>query len=386
MTELTEAGEDTAAGHVGGPDGAAVFPPVGLPRPTPDDEVARLLESPGFGRVMTDHMISAAYSVEEGWHDARLTAYQPLSLQPSSLVLHYAQSIFEGLKAYAQPDGGVALFRPADNARRFNASARRMAMPELPEEWFVEGLETLVRADRRFVPREQDQSLYLRPFMFADEPMLGVRPSASYRFLVIASPSESFFGASTGTVTVWLSHEYVRAAPGGTGEAKCAGNYAASLLAQQQAAEKGCDQVVWLDAVERRFVEEMGGMNLCFVMQGEQGGATRLVTPELTGTLLAGVTRDSLLTLGRDFGLDVAEERIDIEQWEKGCRDGTITEVFACGTAAVVTPVGEVRHAGGEWTVGDGRPGPVTMQLRNALLDLQHGKSPDTHGWRLRVD
>jgi branched-chain amino acid aminotransferase len=383
MTELTEAEEDAASTDRGS---TGRFEPVGLPVPTPDEEVARLLEAPGFGRVLSDHMISAEYTEGRGWHDARLTANQPLLLSPAALVLHYAQAIFEGLKAYAQQDGGVAIFRPWENARRFRSSARRMAMPELPEEWFVEALETLVRADRRFVPQSQENSLYLRPFMFADESMLGVRPSHSYRFLVVASPAESFFGSTAKPVCVWLSHEYVRAAPGGTGGAKCAGNYAASLLAQQEAADQGCDQVVWLDAIERRFVEEMGGMNLCFVMQGDDGGPARLVTPELTGTLLPGVTRDSLLVLGRDLGLEVSEERIDTEQWEKGCRDGTITEVFACGTAAVVTPVGRVRHARGEWVVGDGQPGPVTVQLRQALLDIQHGRAADVHGWMLRVD
>jgi branched-chain amino acid aminotransferase len=361
------------------------FEPVELPEPTSDAEVARLLDDPGFGRVLTDHMISARYTAGDGWHDKQLTAFKPIELSPAAMVFHYGQAIFEGLKAYRQADGSVAMFRPHDNARRFDASARRMAMPALDEGMFVEALQTLVAADRRFVPAEYLQSLYLRPFMFADEAGLGVRPAATYHFLVIASPAENFFGHDASSVTVWLSHEYVRAAPGGTGAAKTSGNYAGSLLAQAQAAEQGCDQVVWLDALERRFVEEMGGMNLCFIFQGEDGGPVRLVTPELTGTLLAGITRDSLLVLGRDLGLEVSEERIDIEQWEKGCADGTISEVFACGTAAVITPVGKVRHAGGEWTVGDGGTGPVTRQLRDALLDIQHGRRPDVHGWMQRV-
>jgi branched-chain amino acid aminotransferase len=361
--------------------GDHTFEHVNLPEPMPDEDVARLLADPGFGRVFTDHMVIVDFTAERGWHDARLTAYAPLVLDPAAMVFHYSQEIFEGLKAYHQAAGGVAIFRPGENARRFNASAHRMAMPELPDGMFVEALVELLGADRRFVPVSEHQSLYLRPFMIATEPMIGVRPSAEYRFMVIASPVAGFFSAEAKPVTVWLGREFVRAAPGGTGAAKTGGNYAGTLLAQRQAAAEGCDQVVWLDAVERRYVEELGGMNIFFVMQGEDGGPTRLVTPELTGTLLPGVTRDSLLSIGRDLGLEVVEDRVDVEQWEKGCADGTISEVFACGTAAVVTAVGGVRHAAGGWTVGDGTLGPVTKQLREALLDVQYGRAPDLHGW-----
>lgn len=386
-------GEESSTEEPGGASGAAgagaeeggFFRPVDLPDPTPDEEVERELADPGFGRVFGDHMITAEYDSTRGWYDGRLSAYGPMLFDPATMVFHYSQEIFEGLKAYRQADGGVAIFRPWDNARRFRGSARRMAMAELPEALFVEALDTLVRADRRWVPGQEGESFYLRPFMIATDVGLGVRPSDSFRFLVVGSPASNFFGSDTRPVSVWLSHEYVRAAPGGTGEAKTGGNYAASLLAQRQAAEQGCEQVVWLDAIERRYVEEMGGMNLCFVFQGEDGGPSRLVTPELTGTLLAGITRDSLLAIGRDLGLDVAEERIDVGQWEKGCADGSITEVFACGTAAVVTPVGAVRHAGGSWTVGDGTSGPVTTRLRERLLDIQHGRAEDAHGWMHRV-
>ena len=380
---MAEATGNDGDGGLETPSG--LFAPVDLPVATPDADVERLCADPGFGRVFSDHMITMRYDTERGWHDGQLTARRPLLFDPASVVFHYGQAIFEGLKAYRQADGGVAIFRPHDNARRFQASSRRMAMAELPEDYFVEALETLVRVDARFVPNGEGKNLYLRPFMIATEVGLGIRPSSEYLFCVLATPSESIFHSESNAITVWLSHEYVRAAPGGTGEAKTAGNYAGSLLAQRQAAEQGCDQVVWLDAIERRFVEEMGGMNLCFVFNDGDGAPPRVVTPELTGTLLAGITRDSMLKLAVDLGYGASEERIDVEQWEKGCADGTITEVFACGTAAVVTPVGRVRHAGGEWTIGDGTMGPVTLRLHNALIDVQHGRTPDRHGWMTRV-
>jgi len=348
--------------------------------PRTAEERAALLQDPGFGQVFTDHMVTASYSRDEGWHGARLSAYEPLVLDPATSVLHYGQAIFEGLKAYHQPDGSVALFRPDQNAARFQRSARRLAMAELPEELFLESLQALVRADRDWVPTRPGESLYLRPLMIATDPFLGVRPSFTYRYLLFASPAANYFPGGVHPVSVWLSTEYVRAALGGTGEAKCAGNYAASLVAQAQAAEQGCDQVVWLDAIEHRWVEEMGGMNLYFVRADG-----RLVTPALTGTLLPGVTRDSILTLGRDLGLETEERRISTQEWQEGCADGSITEVFACGTAAVVTPVGEVKHAGGSFTVADGGSGAVTMKIREALLGIQQGTAPDPHGWMVPV-
>ena len=358
-----------------------------VPSPTrrSDAERAALMADPGFGRVHTDHMVAVRWTQERGWHDARLSAYAPLELDPSAMVLHYGQAIFEGLKAYRQPDGGVAVFRPHENARRFNRSASRLAMPELPEELFVAAVEQLVEIDRPWVPTAAGQSLYLRPFMIATEAQVGMRPAHEYLFLLIAFPVTPFFSGEVRPVTVWLSNEYVRAAVGGTGEAKCAGNYAGSLLAQRQAAEKGCDQVVWLDAVERRWVEEMGGMNLFFVQADESGAPTRLMTPALTGTLLPGVVRDSLLALAPELGLEVVEGRISVEEWRKGCEDGTLTEVFACGTAAVIAPVGHAKSTLGEWQVGDGQPGPVTLRLREALLELQYGRREDPRGWMHRV-
>jgi branched-chain amino acid aminotransferase len=351
--------------------------------PRSDQEREALMADPGFGRVHTDHMVAVRWTQDRGWHDARLSAYAPLELDPSAMVLHYGQAIFEGLKAYRQAGGGVAVFRPEENARRFNRSAARLAMPEIPEELFVEAVETLVGVDSDWVPTAAGQSLYLRPFMIATEAQVGMRPAHEYLFLLIAFPVTPFFPGEVRPVTVWLSSEYVRAAVGGTGEAKCAGNYAGSLLAQRQAAEKGCDQVVWLDAVERRWVEEMGGMNLFFVLR--DGDRTRLLTPALTGTLLPGVVRDSLLALAPELGLEVEEGRISVDEWRKGCEDGSLTEVFACGTAAVVAPVGYAKGVSGEWQVGDGQPGPVTLRLRETLLDLQYGRREDTRGWMHRI-
>ncbi len=342
-------------------------------------ERERILADPGFGRHFTDHMVTIKWTEGRGWHDAQLVPYAPLPIDPANMTLHYAQSIFEGLKAYRQPDGTVATFRPEENAKRFQDSARRLAMPELPVETFIEACDALVRQDKEWVPGSGEQSLYLRPFMFATEVGLGVRPSNEYLFVVIASPAGAYFPGGVKPVSVWLSQEYVRAAPGGTGAAKCAGNYAASLVAQAQAAEQGCDQVVWLDAVERRWIEEMGGMNLYFVY------GNRILTPRLTGTLLPGITRASLLEIAADLGYEVGESRISVDDWKDGNADGTLTEVFACGTAAVITPVGSVKSTTGNWTVGDGQPGEVTMKLRKALLDIQTGAAEDTHGWMHRL-
>ena len=345
-----------------------------------DQERLKMLESPGFGRVFTDHMITLRWSEDRGWHDGKLEPYGPLSLDPATAVLHYSQEIFEGMKAYRQESGPIVIFRPEMNAARFNRSALRMAMPELPEETFISAIETLVIQDKDWVPANTSQSLYLRPFMIATMPSLGVgRPASSYMFLVIASPSGSVFAGSLRAVNVWLAEDYTRAAPGGTGAAKTGGNYAASFAGQKEALDQGCDQVVWLDAIEHQWVEEMGGMNLFFVFGS--GGNTRLVTPPLTGTLLPGVTRDSLLTLGPDLGLPATEEPMSIEMWRQGCASGEITEVFACGTAAVITPVGSVKAKSGGWQIGNGEPGPVTMRLREELLGIQFGRLPDPHGW-----
>ncbi|MFE9041502.1 branched-chain amino acid aminotransferase [Streptomyces sp. NPDC012421] len=335
-----------------------------------------ILANPGFGRHFTDHMVTIRWTEGRGWHDGQLVPYGPLSLDPATSVLHYAQEIFEGLKAYRRPDGSVASFRPDANARRFQYSARRLGMPELPVETFVEACDALVRQDQAWVPAHGgEESLYLRPFMIATEVGLGVRPANEYLFVVIASPAGAYFPDGVKPVAIWASEDRVRAVPGGVGDAKTGGNYAASLLAQAEAAEKGCIQVAYLDAVEHKWVEELGGMNLYFVY------GDRIVTPTLTGSLLAGITRDSLLQVAKDLGYESEEARVSIDQWQEDAANGTLTEVFACGTAAVITPVGTVKSARGEWHHSGGEPGEVTMKLREALLAIQTGKAEDTHGW-----
>lgn len=359
------------------------FSVVRNPSPRSAEERAAILADPGFGRYFTDHLARVDWTADGGWGDGQVLPYGPLSLDPATMSLHYGQEIFEGLKAYRQPDGSIATFRPDANAARFARSARRLAMAELPAELFVESLRALTEVDAAWVPADASHSLYFRPFMIATEVGLGVRPANAYSYLLIASPAGAYFPRGVQPVSVWLSTEFTRAAPGGTGEAKCGGNYAASLVAQAQAAQQGCDQVVWLDALEHRWVEEMGGMNLYFVYGS--GPSARIVTPALTGTLLAGITRDSLFTVAADLGYAAEEGKISTDEWREGNASGALTEVFACGTAAVITPVGEVRSATASWTVGDGTPGPVTMQLRERLLGVQTGQLHDEHAWMHRL-
>jgi branched-chain amino acid aminotransferase len=349
-------------------------------RPAPAAERERVLADPGWGRHFTDHMVTIRYSRDEGWHDARLEPYGPIPMDPASQVFHYSQELFEGLKAYRQADGTIVTFRPYANAARMNRSAVRMAMPQIPEQLFVDALETLVRTDREWVPTREGYSLYLRPFMFATTRALGVnQPADEFLFAVIASPSGNYYAGGIKPVSVWLSRDYTRAAPGGTGEAKTGGNYAASFAGQAQAVEQGCDQVVWLDAAERRWVEEVGSMNLIFVYGS--GARTRLLTPALTGTLLPGITRDSMLKLAPDLGIPVEEGKISVAEWQSGCESGEITEVFGCGTAAVISPVGHVKGADRAWSIGDGEPGKVSMRLREELIGIQYGTRPDPYGW-----
>ncbi|HET6214009.1 MAG TPA: branched-chain amino acid aminotransferase [Micromonosporaceae bacterium] len=352
-------------------------------RPTPQPvgaaERATLMTNPGFGRIFTDHMVTIRYADAKGWYDARIEGRAPIPMDPATAVLHYAQEIFEGLKAYRAVDGGVVMFRPEANARRFITSAERMAMPALPERVFLDSLRELIALDRDWVPDDDEASLYLRPFMYASEVFLGVKPASEYLYVLIASPVGSYFSGGMQPVTVWVSQDYTRAAPGGTGAAKCGGNYAASLVAQAQAIEHGCDQVVFLDAVEGRYVDELGGMNICFVYDGS------LVTPPLTGTILPGITRDSVLVLARELGLDVVERPVSFDEWRLDARQGRLREVFACGTAAVLTPIGEVRWPGGEFPIGDGGTGPITAGLRRSLMDIQRGRVEDRFGWVHRV-
>ena len=353
------------------------------PQPASDNDREAKIAAGGFGKYYTDNMVIAEWDEATGWADAELKAYGPLSLDPATSVLHYGQEIFEGMKAYTQPDGGVSLFRPEANARRFNSSAVRMALPEIPVADFVATVTALVKQDIKWVPKNVGESLYIRPFMIATEVGLGVRPSNHATYLVITTPASAYFNPNK-AVTVWISTEFVRAAPGGTGAAKTGGNYAGSLLAQKQAASEGCDQVVWLDSKERFWVEEMGGMNLYFV-KGSGKDAT-IFTPSLTGTLLPGITRDSILTVAKDLGYKVEEGMISIDDWRDGVASGEITEIFACGTAAVVSPIGAAKSAAGTWTTGNGEPGPITQQIREHLLGIQHGAIADTHGWNVRVN
>jgi branched-chain amino acid aminotransferase len=340
---------------------------------------AEILADPGFGRYFTDHMLTVTWTPEDGWHDAQVGAYAPFQVDPATAALHYAQEIFEGMKAYRHDDGSIWAFRPEANAARFARSARRMALPELPEEDFVAAVDALVQTDHEWVPSGGEASLYLRPFMFASEVFLGVRPSQHVTFCVIASPAGSYFPKGVKPVSIWLCEDYSRAAPGGTGSAKCGGNYAASLQPMQEAAANGCDQVAFLDAVDRRWVEELGGMNLYFVHSDG-----RIVTPQLTDSILEGVTRDSILALARSRGYEVVEQRVSIDDWFGGVASGEISEVFACGTAAVVTPVGTLKWSGGEISSGD-EAGKVTTDLRSALLDVQYGRSDEMPEWMHRI-
>ncbi|MEY5145033.1 MAG: hypothetical protein RL745_400 [Actinomycetota bacterium] len=345
--------------------------------------IAEVFANPGFARFPSDHMVLIDYSSAAGWHNQRVVPYGPFSLDPATSALHYGQEIFEGMKAYRHDDGSIVCFRPAENAARFARSARRMAMPELPEDLFLGAIEALLSLDAHWVPAGPDASLYLRPFMFATDPFLGVRPSDTYQFCLFAAPAGDYFANGFKPVTVWICEDYVRAVAGGTGEAKCAGNYAASLVAQAQAAAEGCDQVVWLDAVDRKYVEEVGAMNLGFVCGS--GDDITIVTPKLTGSLLPGVTRKSLIDVATDLGYKVEERMFSVDEWREGASNGTITEAFGCGTAAVITPVATAKSATGSWTMGDGSVGPVTARLRSTLLGVQNGALADAHGWLRRM-
>ncbi|MGH3472280.1 MAG: branched-chain amino acid aminotransferase [Nocardioidaceae bacterium] len=336
---------------------------------------AEILDNPGFGQYFTDHMFVAEWTPTDGWHGATVKPYGPFSIDPACAVLHYAQEIFEGTKAYRHDDGSLWLFRPESNAERFARSAARMALPQLPASLFVSAIEALVRVDADWVPAGGEKALYLRPFMFASEVYLGVRPSKHVTFAVIASPAGAYFGGGVRPVSIWLSEEYSRAAPGGTGAAKCGGNYAASLLAQQEAIVNGCDQVVFLDAAEHLAVEELGGMNIFLVYKDGT-----LVTPELTGSILEGVTRASVIELARELGHKVDERRVTIDEWRRGLADQEISEVFACGTAAVITPISSLRWRGGEVSCADDA-GAVTSKIRERLLDIQYGRADDVHSW-----
>lgn len=352
------------------------------PNPTSDERLAEILADPGFGNHFTDHMFLVEWTPDAGWHNARIEPYGPLSMDPATSVLHYAQETFEGLKAYRHPDGSVWGFRPEANASRMARSSARLAFPQLSNEDFVAAVNALVAVDERWVPTvgaDEEKSLYLRPFMFASETFLGVRSAQHVTFMVIASPAGAYFKGGIKPVKLWLSKEYSRAGRGGMGAAKTGGNYAASLAAQDEAYSKGCDQVMFLDASEGKYLEELGGMNIFFVFADG-----RLVTPETSGTILEGITRASLLELAAAQGLKVEERQVSLDEWRQGVASGEISEVFACGTAAVITPVGELL-SDEESIVTPNPGGPVTLALRKELVDLQFGRIADTRGWTHRL-
>ena len=343
------------------------------------DAIARaeILADPGFGKHFTDHMVDICWSAQGGWHRPRVQPYGPISLDPAAAVLHYAQEIFEGLKAYRHSDGSIWSFRPEANAARMQRSARRMAMPELPTDFFIESLRELIAADGDWVPSAPDTSLYLRPFMFAKEAFLGVRPAEKVNYYVIASPAGAYFKGGLAPVSIWLSTQYSRAGKGGTGAAKTGGNYASSLIAQAEAYEQGCDQVLFLDSEQERYLEELGGMNVVLV---KKDGT--LITPA-SPSILEGITRDSILQLAEDRGHKVERRQVSIDEWREGAASGDIVEAFACGTAAVVAPIGllkatdfEIRHESTE----------VSLSLREELTGIQYGRVEDRHGWMTRLD
>lgn len=332
----------------------------------------------GFGNYFTPHMVITTWSADTGWLPNKVVRHDVLRVSPAALALHYGQAIFEGLKAYARADDAASIFMPWANAARFNQSAQRLAMPSLPEGQFISACEALVLADLPYLPRRPGQSLYLRPFMLATEPCLAVRPSRQYLFAVIASPVDSYFSTGQRPISVWCPAEHVRAFPGGTGSAKYAGNYAGGLVARADAAENGCDEVLWLDAMERAWVEELGAMNVFCVMTNADGKA-ELVTPSLSGTILAGVTRRAVLRLADARGFEVSERPLRID--EIMAANSVVTEVFACGTAAVIAAVGSVASSAGRRQIGDGGIGPVTARLRAELVGIQEGRQEDEFGW-----
>jgi len=352
------------------------------PNPAPRSSAEReeILADPGFGQYFTDHMVDICWSEKGGWHRPRVSPYGPIQLEPSAAVLHYAQEVFEGLKAYRHSDGSIWTFRPEANARRMQRSAHRLALPKLPVDYFVEAIRRLLAVDGDWVPSAPETSLYLRPFMFAKEAFLGVRPAAKVALYVIASPAGAYFKGGIAPVSIWLSEEYSRAGVGGTGAAKTGGNYAASLLPQAEAYEHGCAQVLFLDSVEGKFIEELGGMNVVLVYRDGT-----LVTPA-SDSILEGVTLDSILQLARDRGHRVEQRPVSIDEWRAGEASGDIVEAFACGTAAVVTPIAQLKSR--DFSIGsaDAPAGELTMSLRQELTDIQYGRAEDRHGWLTRMD
>ncbi len=344
------------------------------PKQKPQDE-SKL----GFGDIFSDHMFVMKYKEEKGWYDPCIKPYEDIVLDPAAMVLHYAQAIFEGLKAYRREDGGINLFRPWENFKRFNRSARRMCMPEIDEQFVMECMKKLILIDKDWVPKNKGTSLYIRPFMFATEPHLGVRPSKSYLFLIITGPVGAYYKEGMNPVKIYVEDQYVRAAPGGTGDVKTGGNYAASLFSSEMAKKKGFTQVLWLDAIEHKYVEEVGTMNVFFVIEDE------LVTSPLTGSILPGITRDSVIHIAKDWGIKVAERRISIDEVIESAQNGKLKEAFGTGTAAVISPIGQINYKDKSYSINNGKMGTLSKRLYDEIVGIQYGYKKDPYGWIERV-
>ena len=342
------------------------------PLPDPDTLV--------FGKTFTDHMFLMNYDAGQGWHDPRIVPYGPLSLEPSCMVFHYAQELFEGMKAYRTPEGKVQLFRPTENALRFNSSCERMCVPAIDPDFFVDAVKALVKVDQAWVPNKKGASLYIRPFVFATDPSLGVHASHSYLFVIILCPVGSYYAEGINPVKIYVEDADVRAVRGGTGYTKCGGNYAASLRAGERAEEKGYSQVLWLDGVERKYIEEVGAMNVLFKIDG------KVVTPALTGSVLPGITRKSCLELLRDWGVSVEERLISAQELFDAAESGKLEEAWGSGTAAVVSPIGELAMGDKVVTVNGGQIGRLTQRLYDTLTGIQWGTEPDPYGWTVPVE
>ncbi len=349
--------------------------------PTPANEREAIIANPTFGTHFTDHQVVVVWEKDKGWHSHQVIPYGPIQMDPSSAVLHYGQEIFEGIKAYRHQDGSIWTFRPDANARRLQRSAQRMALPQLPVEDFIESLRQLIAVDGAWVPApEGEKTLYFRPFEIAAENFLGVRAAHRAEYRVIASPVGPYFTGGIKPVSIWIALDSARAGKHGTGEAKTGGNYAASLLAQAEGYEQGCSQVMFLDAETATYIEELGGMNLFFVYKDGQ-----VVTPSLDGTILHGITRDSVITLLGDRGHHVQQRKFSLQELREGVAAGDIVEVFACGTAAVITPVGLLKSKEEEIVIGDNEPGELTVAMRQELTGIQYGTVPDRHGWMVKL-
>ena len=329
----------------------------------------------GFGTIFTDHMFNMDYAPDKGWHNPRIEPYGPIAMEPSTMVLHYGQAVFEGLKAYRNPSGGVQLFRPQANFKRMNHSCHLLCIPEYDEGMALECLKELLRVEQDWVPDAPGTSLYIRPTIIATDPFLGVRASHTYRFFIILSPVGAYYAAGFNPVKIWVTRSHVRAVRGGVGEAKTPGNYAASLYAGEVAHKHGYTQVLWLDGVEQKYIEEVGAMNIFFVIDGE------VITPELNGSILPGITRDSVLALCRSWGWKTTERKISIDEVMDAHRSGKLQEIFGSGTAAVISPVGELKYGEEIVSVTEGKVGPIAMKLYQALTDIQYGRAPDPMGW-----